>query len=138
MFIPIYLLCLSSVISVNYYIILDVSMEFMPVSMIFWRCCFGKNIMDQIDRNLFCTVATRRYVSGYKNRFQNFIRYLREMGDEVDRAIPTVLVRISIWQICTCFQKLLFACLLPGNSGDHAWRSSRILPWRKGCCILEV
>jgi len=23
------------------------------------------------------------YVSGYKNRFQNFIRYLREMGDEV-------------------------------------------------------
>ncbi|KAJ7557543.1 hypothetical protein O6H91_05G131400 [Diphasiastrum complanatum] len=24
-----------------------------------------------------------RYVSGYKNRFQNFIRYLREMGDEV-------------------------------------------------------
>ena len=27
---------------------------------------------------LFC-----RYVSGYKNRFQNFIKYLREMGDEV-------------------------------------------------------
>ncbi|RVX06128.1 Sulfoquinovosyl transferase SQD2 [Vitis vinifera] len=24
-----------------------------------------------------------KYVSGYKNRFQNFIRYLREMGDEV-------------------------------------------------------
>ena len=24
-----------------------------------------------------------RYVCGYKNRFQNFIRYLREMGDEV-------------------------------------------------------
>lgn len=23
------------------------------------------------------------YVSGYKNRFQNFIKYLREMGDEV-------------------------------------------------------
>ncbi|KAF4401530.1 hypothetical protein G4B88_001724 [Cannabis sativa] len=27
--------------------------------------------------------ALLRYVSGYKNRFQNFIRYLREMGDEV-------------------------------------------------------
>ncbi|XP_042066564.1 sulfoquinovosyl transferase SQD2-like isoform X2 [Salvia splendens] len=25
----------------------------------------------------------RGYVSGYKNRFQNFIKYLREMGDEV-------------------------------------------------------
>ncbi len=24
-----------------------------------------------------------RYVSGYKNRYQNFIRYLRELGDEV-------------------------------------------------------
>ncbi|KAI7988590.1 Sulfoquinovosyl transferase SQD2 [Camellia lanceoleosa] len=24
------------------------------------------------------------YVSGYKNRFQNFIRYLREIGDEVN------------------------------------------------------
>lgn len=24
-----------------------------------------------------------RYVSGYKNRFQNFIKNLREMGDEV-------------------------------------------------------
>lgn len=24
-----------------------------------------------------------RYISGYKNRYQNFIRYLRELGDEV-------------------------------------------------------
>lgn len=24
-----------------------------------------------------------RYISGYKNRFQNFIKHLREMGDEV-------------------------------------------------------
>lgn len=31
-----------------------------------------------------------RYVSGYKNRFQNFIRYLREMGDEV-------YFRITLW-----------------------------------------
>jgi hypothetical protein len=23
------------------------------------------------------------YISGYKNRFQNFIKHLREMGDEV-------------------------------------------------------
>ncbi|RID43106.1 hypothetical protein BRARA_J02931 [Brassica rapa] len=36
-----------------------------------------------------CLLCVRRnvsvihYVSGYKNRFQNFIRYLREMGDEV-------------------------------------------------------
>lgn len=25
----------------------------------------------------------RSYISGYKNRFQNFIKHLREMGDEV-------------------------------------------------------
>jgi hypothetical protein len=34
-------------------------------------------------KNWFCCVSCR-YVSGYKNRFQNFIRYLREMGDEVN------------------------------------------------------
>ncbi|KAG9147912.1 hypothetical protein Leryth_003505 [Lithospermum erythrorhizon] len=33
--------------------------------------------------SVFYISTRRRYVSGYKNRFQNFIRYLREMGDEV-------------------------------------------------------
>ena len=37
---------------------------------------FRKNMFLKLC--LFC-----RYVSGYKNRFQNFIRCLREMGDEV-------------------------------------------------------
>ncbi|KAF3562052.1 hypothetical protein DY000_02019991 [Brassica cretica] len=32
---------------------------------------------------LFVEPSPFAYVSGYKNRFQNFIRYLREMGDEV-------------------------------------------------------
>ncbi|XP_038721306.1 sulfoquinovosyl transferase SQD2-like isoform X2 [Tripterygium wilfordii] len=32
---------------------------------------------------LFVEPSPFSYVSGYKNRFQNFIRYLREMGDEV-------------------------------------------------------
>ncbi|XP_022950331.1 sulfoquinovosyl transferase SQD2-like isoform X1 [Cucurbita moschata] len=32
---------------------------------------------------LFIEPSPFAYVSGYKNRFQNFIRYLREMGDEV-------------------------------------------------------
>ena len=29
-------------------------------------------------------------MSGYKNRFQNFIRYLREMGDEVNFPLSVV------------------------------------------------
>ncbi|CAL5020947.1 unnamed protein product [Urochloa decumbens] len=32
---------------------------------------------------LFVEPSPFAYVSGYKNRFQNFIKYLREMGDEV-------------------------------------------------------
>ncbi|KAH9736403.1 Sulfoquinovosyl transferase SQD2 [Citrus sinensis] len=32
---------------------------------------------------LFVEPSPFSYVSGYKNRFQNFIKYLREMGDEV-------------------------------------------------------
>ncbi|KAH0462622.1 hypothetical protein IEQ34_010197 [Dendrobium chrysotoxum] len=32
---------------------------------------------------LFIEPSPFAYVSGYKNRFQNFIKYLREMGDEV-------------------------------------------------------
>ncbi|XP_009787548.1 sulfoquinovosyl transferase SQD2 [Nicotiana tabacum] len=32
---------------------------------------------------IFVEPSPFAYVSGYKNRFQNFIRYLREMGDEV-------------------------------------------------------
>jgi len=28
------------------------------------------------------------YISGYKNRFQNFIKHLREMGDEVFILLP--------------------------------------------------
>ncbi|KAK4377633.1 hypothetical protein RND71_003929 [Anisodus tanguticus] len=32
---------------------------------------------------IFVEPSPFSYVSGYKNRFQNFIRYLREMGDEV-------------------------------------------------------
>nr|GMD44981.1 sulfoquinovosyl transferase SQD2-like [Ipomoea batatas]GME08892.1 sulfoquinovosyl transferase SQD2-like [Ipomoea batatas] len=32
---------------------------------------------------LFIEPSPFSYVSGYKNRFQNFIKYLREMGDEV-------------------------------------------------------
>uniref|UniRef100_A0A2P2K7N4 Sulfoquinovosyl transferase SQD2 n=1 Tax=Rhizophora mucronata TaxID=61149 RepID=A0A2P2K7N4_RHIMU len=32
---------------------------------------------------LFVEPSPFAYVSGYKNRYQNFIRYLREMGDEV-------------------------------------------------------
>jgi hypothetical protein len=28
-------------------------------------------------------LLARSYISGYKNRFQNFIKHLREMGDEV-------------------------------------------------------
>ncbi|KAL5550059.1 hypothetical protein UlMin_000235 [Ulmus minor] len=32
---------------------------------------------------LFVEPSPFAYVSGYKNRFQNFIRYLRELGDEV-------------------------------------------------------
>lgn len=32
---------------------------------------------------LFVEPSPFAYISGYKNRFQNFIRYLREMGDEV-------------------------------------------------------
>ncbi|KAJ7294902.1 hypothetical protein O6H91_Y225000 [Diphasiastrum complanatum] len=42
---------------------------------------------------LFVEPSPFAYVSGYKNRFQNFIRYLREMGDEVlivttDKGLP--------------------------------------------------
>ncbi|KAJ6303554.1 hypothetical protein OIU77_017438 [Salix suchowensis] len=32
---------------------------------------------------LFVEPSPFAYVSGYKNRFQNFIKFLREMGDEV-------------------------------------------------------
>ncbi|XP_039061683.1 sulfoquinovosyl transferase SQD2-like isoform X2 [Hibiscus syriacus] len=32
---------------------------------------------------LFVEPSPFSYISGYKNRFQNFIKYLREMGDEV-------------------------------------------------------
>ncbi|KAL6528622.1 Sulfoquinovosyl transferase sqd2 [Orobanche minor] len=42
---------------------------------------------------LFIEPSPFSYVSGYKNRFQNFIKYLREMGDEVmvittDEGVP--------------------------------------------------
>ncbi|XP_031488284.1 sulfoquinovosyl transferase SQD2-like [Nymphaea colorata] len=42
---------------------------------------------------LFVEPSPFAYVSGYKNRFQNFIKYLREMGDEVivittDKGVP--------------------------------------------------
>lgn len=35
-------------------------------------------MVPYIDLGIVCS-----YISGYKNRFQNFIKYLREMGDEV-------------------------------------------------------
>ncbi|KAF9594507.1 hypothetical protein IFM89_031625 [Coptis chinensis] len=50
----------------------------------------GPPLLEEIEGNskprriaLFVEPSPFAYVSGYKNRFQNFIRYLREMGDEV-------------------------------------------------------
>ncbi|PIA59314.1 hypothetical protein AQUCO_00400305v1 [Aquilegia coerulea] len=51
----------------------------------------GPPLLDENERDsskprriaLFVEPSPFAYVSGYKNRFQNFIRYLREMGDEV-------------------------------------------------------
>ncbi|KAL9250470.1 Sulfoquinovosyl transferase SQD2-like protein [Drosera capensis] len=46
-------------------------------------------ILEEIETSrprriaLFVEPSPFAYVSGYKNRFQNFIKYLREMGDEV-------------------------------------------------------
>lgn len=47
-------------------------------------------LLEEVESNtrprriaLFVEPSPFAYVSGYKNRFQNFIKYLREMGDEV-------------------------------------------------------
>ncbi|KAG5402676.1 hypothetical protein IGI04_008795 [Brassica rapa subsp. trilocularis] len=47
---------------------------------------------------LFVEPSPFAYVSGYKNRFQNFIRYLREMGDEVPLSLalsPRIISEIA-------------------------------------------
>ncbi|GJN24218.1 hypothetical protein PR202_gb11949 [Eleusine coracana subsp. coracana] len=48
---------------------------------------------------LFVEPSPFAYVSGYKNRFQNFIKYLREMGDEV-------------CSLCFDFSSLLFSSII--------------------------
>jgi len=40
-------------------------------------------MMDGMGCGVCALLLLYRYVSGYKNRYQNFIRYLRELGDEV-------------------------------------------------------
>lgn len=73
-----------------------------------------------------------RYVSGYKNRFQNFIKYLREMGDEVyaDHVIdePVHLLNFLPWP----------KFLISGYCGHYSWRSTRRILWSKSNWIMEV
>jgi hypothetical protein len=43
----------------------------------------GNFCLPLLDGIGFCYVLFCRYVCGYKNCYQNFIWYLRELGDEV-------------------------------------------------------
>ncbi|XP_060202260.1 sulfoquinovosyl transferase SQD2 [Lycium barbarum] len=64
---------------------------------------------------LFIEPSPFAYVSGYKNRFQNFIKYLREMGDEVlvvttHEGVPEEFYGaklIGSWSFpCPCYRKV--------------------------------
>lgn len=58
------------------------------------------------------------YISGYKNRFQNFIKHLREMGDEVSTFFVILFVHIvSTWEIYV-------RTFASGVGGDHTQGSS--------------
>ncbi|GFY82320.1 sulfoquinovosyldiacylglycerol 2 [Actinidia rufa] len=55
---------------------------------------------------LFVEPSPFAYVSGYKNRFQNFIRYLREMGDEVPQEFYGAKLIGSRSFPCPLYQKV--------------------------------
>lgn len=59
---------------------------------------------------LFVEPSPFAYVSGYKNRFQNFIRYLREMGDEVRALSSSFPIQSSPIQHCISLS--FFICSL--------------------------
>jgi hypothetical protein len=52
-----------------------------------------------------------RYVSGYKNRYQNFIRYLRELGDEVRGWKKDLHACSFLESMCVCSTSCWFFCV---------------------------
>lgn len=76
--ISVYVIWCSSTAALNH--ICRPWLAFSPVIHICWKQ-ENKQLNDKL-MDAFCECS---YISGYKNRFQNFIKYLREMGDEVMR-----------------------------------------------------
>ncbi|KAH9324618.1 hypothetical protein KI387_004796, partial [Taxus chinensis] len=74
------------------------------------------------------------YISGYKNRFQNFIKYLREMGDEVivvttHEGVPQEFYGAKIigsWSFpCPCYSKVPLSLAL---SPRIIWEVAKFKP----------
>jgi hypothetical protein len=63
-----------------------------------WMHDFLNLICRELRVNDDFFLLARSYISGYKNRFQNFIKHLREMGDEVSD--PSQFSRPACFQRC--------------------------------------
>ncbi len=61
----------------------NVAFTFLPCGSKRHNLLVHSSCLPLLDGIGFCYVLFCRYVCGYKNRYQNFIRYLRELGDEV-------------------------------------------------------
>jgi len=72
-----------------------------------------------------------RYVSGYKNRYQNFIRYLRELGDEVRGWKKDLHACSFLESMCVCST----SCWFLGRNLGSIGRKEEVRP---NCPFMSV
>ncbi|KAK4478495.1 hypothetical protein RD792_013972 [Penstemon davidsonii] len=82
---------------------------------------------------LFVEPSPFAYVSGYKNRFQNFIRYLREMGDEVmvvttHEGVPTEFLWSSINWLKKIYSEIYLQLAGPTNVVSYKAADLTLVP----------